>query len=372
MPFPHFSRRAWLAAALAAGLPALAAAQSFRVAHIVDGSVTSLAADGRTAAGLSMTDFETFRWTAREGVVLLGRNPWPALGHRSGTPRVSADGSVVTATIVDDGGTYSTAGRWTAQGGWRMLAPPLPPAGGLFDGEDCSAFGLSGDGQVATGLFWRPGASGGSAHAMAWSAATGMVDMGSSGGASRIDAASADGRVQVGWDEHPQFGNRRAAVWVDGVRTVLEDSDWPSEAAAVNPSGTIIVGNYSNPADFQTYAAMWSWNGNGWTRTLLGTITKRNGTGFAYALGVNADGTLVVGGARPDISAPKSVGFVWTPQTGLVEASAYLKAQGARLNPLQPIFELSAVSADGSTIAAVTSQQVAPFAVRTLLVRRQP
>ena len=372
MPMNPLARRAALFATCCALLPAAASADTFRVLHSVDGSITSVAADGRAAAGMTLDTMETFRWTARDGRVLLGRSTWGPLGHASGTPRISADGSVVSATILDDGGTYSTAGRWTAGAGWQMLAPPLPPGGGLFDGEDSSAFGMSGNGAVVTGLFWRPGATDGSAHAMAWSAATGMLDMGSGGSSSRIDGASADGSVLVGWDEHPQYGNRRAAVWVNGVRTVLEDSDWPSEASAVNGAGTIIVGQSGNPADFQTYATMWTRSGSGWTKTLLGTMNKRGSTGYAFATGVSDDGSIVVGSVRPDVMSPKSKGFLWTAQTGFVEASDYLKANGATLNPLAPITGLAAVSADGRTIAAVTTGIVAPWTVKSLIIHRQP
>lgn len=360
-----------LGASLALLLPA-AQADSLRIVARVDGSVTSLSADGRAAAGLSLSTFETFRWTARDGTVPLGRGTWLPLGHTSGTPRISADGNTVSATILSDDGSYSTAGRWTIAGGWSMLAPPLPPGGGQMDGEDSSAFSMSGDGQVVGGLFWRPGQSGGSAHAMAWTPATGMVDLGSSGNSSRVDGASADGRVLAGWDEHPTYGNRRAAVWVDGVLTVLEDSDWPSEASAVNADGSVVVGYSGNPADFQTYATMWTRQGNGWTKTLLGTIAKRRGSGYAYATGVSADGSIVVGGARPDVQSPQSVGFVWTASTGLVEATVYLQSAGITLPKLLKLVDMPSVSADGRTLAAGVQLAVQPWTSSTLLIRRTP
>jgi probable HAF family extracellular repeat protein len=362
---PH--RAALVGALCLAALPLTAAADGFRLVHVVDGSVTSLSANGRAAAGLSLATFESFHWTARGGLTLLGRNPMAELGHSSGTPHVSYDGKVVSGTIVSDDGTYSTAGRWTAAGGWSMLAPPLPPGGTQMDGEDSSAFGLSGDGAVVTGLYWR---TDGKAHAMTWTAATGMLDMGSSGRSSRIDGASADGRVLAGWDEHPQFGNRRAAVWVDGVLTVLEDSDWPSEASAVNRAGTIVVGYSGNPADFQTYATMWSWNGAGWTKTLLGVIHKGNKTGYAAASGVSDDGSMVVGVVRPDVMSPKSQGFVWTPQGGFVDAGDLLKAAGVPQNPLMPIIGVATISADGKVLAVTVQGITAPFATRTQLIRR--
>ena len=199
---------------------------------------------------------------------------------------------------------------------------------------------MSGDGQVVAGLYWRPGASGGSAHAMAWTAAAGIQDLGSSGQSSRINGASTDGGVLVGWDEHPQFGNRRAAVWAGGVRTVLDDSDWPSEALAVNAAGTIAVGYSGNPQDFQTYATRWAWNGQSWVATQLGVIRKGRATGYAFASSVSADGSLIVGGYRPDVQSPTSKGFLWTEATGFVDAKEYFTAQGVKLNPIAPIIGL--------------------------------
>jgi uncharacterized membrane protein len=360
-----------LATLAAAALSLPAQAETYRVARTLDGAiVTALSANGRAAAGQDAADFETIRWTPRNGVVRLGRGTLVPLGHLSGIPRISADGSVVSATILSDDGSYSTAGRWTASG-WTMLAPPLPAGGGMMDGEDCSAFSMSGDGAVIGGLFWRPGQSGGSAHGMSWSATSSMRDMGSSGSSSRIDGASADGRVMTGWDEHPSFGNRRATVWVDGQKTVLEDSDWPSEASAVTPDGLTLVGQSGNPTDLQTYATMWQWNGSGWAKTLLGVINKRGSTGFAYATGVSADGSVVVGGVRPDVQSPQSQGFIWSAASGFVDAATYLKAHGARLPAGQKVIGVQAVSADGSTLAVITQTSAPPFTTSTLLVHRK-
>lgn len=370
MPFAHsprLSRLALLFTGLLAAAPLLARADSYRIVANIEGSVTALSANGQAAAGMTLDNFETFRWTARGGLVRLGRSTWDTLGHMSGTPRISANGQVVSATILSDDGTFSTAGRWTPSTGWSTLAP-LPANGGVVDGETSSAFGLSGDGQVVTGLFWL--ASGSGAHAMRWSAASGMGDLGAQGRSSRADGASQDGRVLAGWDEHPSYGNRRATVWVQGVRTVLEDSDWPSEASAVTPDGGTVVGLSGNPSDFQTYATRWHWNGSAWDKTLLGVINKRGATGYAFATGISADGSVVVGGNRPDGMSPKQIGFIWTASGGFQDVSEVLKAAGVRLNPLQPVIGVGAISADGSTLAVVTQGLAAPWPTRTLIVRR--
>ena len=334
--------------------------------------VTGLSADGKVAVGQTTDNYETFRWQTGGRVTRLGRSTLDALSIISGSPAVSADGKVIASTILSDDGTFSTAARWTQAGGWQVLTG-LPPGGGLMDNETCSAFGMSGDGQVVTGLFWRPGMTDGSAHGMRWTQSTGMVDMGSDGGSSRIDAANADGRVLVGWDQHPTYGNRRAAVWIDGVKTILSTSDWPSEATAVNAAGTVIVGNGPDPVNpTQVKALMWKWNGGAWTTTVIGVMNGRGKTGIAYATGVSDDGSFVTGAARKDVMSPASVGFVWTEAAGMVEVTEYLKSNGMDPGKAYKIYNVTALSADGKTLAVAEQLAVAPFTKRTRLIHRAP
>lgn len=354
-------------------LPALAAQADTLTAEMVGKVyVSGLSANGKVAVGQTTDNYETFRWQSGGRVTRLGRSTIEALSIVSGSPAVSADGSVVAATILSDDGTYSTAGRWTKAGGWQVPAA-LPPGGGNMDNETCSTYGMSGDGKVVTGLFWRPGQTGGAAHGMRWTQAGGMTDIGSDGYSSRIDGASADGSVLVGWDEHPTYGNRRATVWVNGVKTILSPSDWPSEATAVNAAGTVIVGSGPDPLNpFQVQALMWKWNGSAWTTTVIGVMNGRNTTGIAYATGVSDDGSFVTGIARKDVMSPASVGFVWTEASGMVEATAYLKANGMDPGKIYKIYNVSALSADGKTFAVAEQLAVLPYTKRTRLIHRAP
>jgi len=363
--------RAGLCAALLLAPLIPASADTLSVQH-VDGWIAGLSADGRTAVGQTSDDFQTFRWTARDGIQLLGRGTWAPLGTRSGMPAISADGKVIASTILADAGSYGTMGRWTVQGGWQQLTPPLPADGGIMDYEDASVFGMSRDGQVITGLYWRPGYSDGSAHGGRWSAATNLVGMGSSGHSSRIDDANADGSLLAGWDEHPIYGNRRAAIWLNGVLTVLHDSDWPSEASAVNAAGTVVVGYSADETrGFRASATMWKWDGQQWQRTVLGTIDKTRKKGAAYSNGVSEDGSIVVGIARPDSMAPNSVGFIWTAAAGMQNIADYLVANGTTVNPLLTLDNVTAITGDGS-VMAVTGYQTRPaYAGRSLIVRRR-
>lgn len=345
-----------------------APAQTLSVVPIGPGYVTGLSADGTAAVGQFADDYQTYRWTFRTGQVGLGRGTWVPLSVAGGIPRISGDGRTIASSMLSDDGTTATSGRWTVDAGWQSITPPLPAGGGVMDSSDSSVYGFSRDAQVITGLFWRPGQPGGSAHGYAWTAGTGMLDMGSSGSSSRIDGANADGSVLVGWDEHPQYGNRRATVWVRGVKAVLEDSDWPSEAGAVNADGTIVVGQAVDPARNLMAAVMWRWNGQAWTRQVLGVLpgTERNGT--AYATAVSDDGQTVVGQAWPNWSKPKTKGFIWTAGGGMQEATEFFAARGITVRGLD-IFAMPVMTPNARVVAVTGSDSRPPHAIRSVLVR---
>ncbi len=367
-------RSAGLCAALSL-LPAFAAtAETLKIQRVNDAIVMGLSADGKVAVGQLPGSWETFRWTARSGVVGLGRATAPVLGIRSGIPRISADGQVVAATVLSDDSLLSTAGKWTPSTGWQVLANlgPVPDGMAPIDNTDSSVFALSADGKVAAGLYWR--GESWVAHAMKWTSGSGMTDAGSSGYNSRVNAVNANGTVMVGWDEHPDFRNWRATVWVNGVRTVLEDSDWFTEATAVNSDGTIIAGQTPDPANAnQMTATLWKLNGSTWVKSYLGVMPKKPGkAASSVPLALSDDGSIVVGENHPDASKQVTVGFIWTPASGMVNATDWLAANGVASNPLFPVTSLSTMTPDGKVIAAVATQKVAPFGMRSLLIRRAP
>jgi uncharacterized membrane protein len=312
---------------------------------------TDISADGSVVVGNTVGAYETFRWTQSTGIVPLGRATAPVLGVGAGTPDVSWDGNHISATILDDTGTLATQGRWTNGAGWQELMPPVPPGGGVLDQSLGSAWGLSGDGSTVTGFFWRPGQPGGSAHASSWTQATGVVDLGSDGNSSSGRGANYDGSVIVGWDEHPSFGNRRPAVWVNGVKTVFTpDNDGPSELTAANADGTIVVGSDFNfPANHED-AAIWRYVGGSWVVQNLGSLPGTVVNGLGISSDVTADGSMVVGYNRLNFNFLTSTGTVWTAQTGLISATQFLTDNGVTLPAGFLITDFAAISADGSTI----------------------
>jgi uncharacterized membrane protein len=353
-----------------AAWPVSALAQSFDARPICNCIVTDLSDDGRAATGQLNGSNQTFRWTEDGGVQPLGRGTYRKLQRGSGVPAISGDGQVVASTILDSSRTYGTQGRWTAATGWQQLMPPRPADGAIVDAEDGSVFGMSRDGRVVTGLYWRNTIVGGLAHASRWTEGGQVEDMGSDGSSSRIDDANADGSVLVGWDEHPVYGSRRAAIWARGVKTVLDGSDWPSEASAVNALGNIVVGQAVDPKTGIESAVMWAWNGSKWVKKVLGALEGTQPGGMAYANGVSEDGSMVVGIARRFFS-PADKGFVWTPQTGMVEAAKYFKDRGYNVGKKLSIFSINAISGDGQ-VMGVVGTDVATGEVRSLAVRTVP
>lgn len=336
-------------ACVAASPLAAAAAPPLEVHQMCTCLVTSISDDGNAAAGLMNGSYQTVRWTLDGGAQPLGRGTLRALQVTAGLPAISGDGQTVASTILADGREHGTQGRWTASGGWQQLMPPRPADGAIIDSFDGSVFGMSRDGNTVTGLYWTQNAR---AHGSRWTAGGQVEDMGSSGNSSRIDDANRDGGVLVGWDEHPEQGYRRAAVWVNGVRTVLDDD--PSEASAVNADGTVVVGTALNANGFSA-AAMWRWDGSRWVRQILGLLDGTKQGGMAFANGVSDDGKVVVGLARVTFS-PFNKGFVWTSETGLLEAAKYFRlvyGKGNAVDQKVAISSIGAISGDGQSMGVM-------------------
>jgi probable HAF family extracellular repeat protein len=176
------------------------------------------------------------------------------------TDAISRDGKTIVGRAFDSNG-FENAAIWQGGRAWRPLGsftPNAQPCDRLLSG----AFGASDDAKVIVGLGWN-GCS--IAHAFRWEESTGMVDLGSTvaGRSSRADNVSGDGRVVVGWQEHPT-GFRMGAKWVDGVQELIRGPNvgsWPGvvgEANAANRDGSLIVGGNCTP-DIPQPSAAWTW-----------------------------------------------------------------------------------------------------------------
>ena len=352
------------------GLCSAAGAQTVTVQYLTGVMATDCSADGSVVVGNQMGNYETFRWTQETGVELLGRSSIDALGSGAGGPAVSTDGTRVSATIASEDGTYGTQGRWTLGLGWEETMPPAPADADPMSDFWGSAWGLSGDGETLVGLYWRDDSSTGGAHASAWTADTGVIDLGSAGGNSRANAASYDGSVIVGWDENPDFGTWWPTVWRDGVRTVLAQPDWFCMASAVNDDGTVIGGTTVDPETTSRTGALWRWNGTSYDEYIIGVLdgTFPGGYGQAIVRGITPDGNLCVGYNQFDFNPGYSAGFIWTPEDRMVNVNDYLAAHDVTLPAGATVVTLTGVSDDGSVMVGIVQESTPPFNSNTIII----
>ncbi len=319
--------------------------------------LTDLSTKGAAGAGNVVGDgtYETFRWTSDGTIVRLGRDTVGPIGIGAGTPDISHDGTRISASILSDD-NFMTWGRWDISSGWTQAMPPLPPGGIIQDGSYGSAWGLSGDGQMVTGLHTGVVNGFAKARASTWTPATGVVDLQQiPDRQARANAANYDGSVVVGWEERMD-GVWRPTAWRGGTKYILQDSLAFCEAAGVNSDGTVIVGSaYDEPAAIRA-AARWVWNGSSYDMTILGylPLTAPN-FGEAFLESVDDAGTLAVGFNRYFQNQSQVDGLVWTPETGLISGNAYVAALGLsdELPASTTIVDMVAVSPDGTAITGL-------------------
>jgi len=328
---------------------------------------TDISTNGDVAVGNVVGDFsyETFRWTSAGGAVRLGRASVPAIGRGAGTPDVSHDGTRVSASILSSDDRL-TQGLWDIVSGWIETMPPPPVDGVILDESYGSAWGLSGDGSTLTGFYWTP-----KARACMWTGGEGVVGLEQTAGRNaRVNAASFDGSVMVGWEERPD-GAWQPRAWRNGTRIVLDPGEAFAEAQGVSSDGVHIVGETYDAEIATVVATVWTWNGAEYVTqrvgTLRGTIQLQ---GFASLQSVSDDGQLAVGFNRFN-NSPNTAGMVWTPSGGLVRAEVYLASLGLSVPPGNTIVSLDSVSPDGTAFAG-TMQQTLSGALQSFIVRVPP
>jgi uncharacterized membrane protein len=334
---------------------------------------TDISADGKVIAGNSV-DYGTFRWTSDSGIVDLGRNAYAAIGQAAGTPDVSADGTRVSASILDSTGTMMTAGLWTEGVGWIDLMPPMPPGGAALGDAYGSAWGMSEDGLAVCGLYWHPGTPGGGARGLHWTAETGATGLPAGGASSRVNDANGDGSVVVGWDGNPVNYVWHPVVWVNSVRTVLggfDDANGFAEARAVNTDGTLIVGSSWDAEEGHAVATLWRWNGATWDRDPLGELP---GTppdqGNVMAEALSDDGSIVVGFNQ--FAFGSFAGFIWTEETGMVNVVDFLADHDITVDPTLIIQNLTGITDDGTKIIGLGQDTYFPFSYRSFVITISP
>lgn len=329
--------------------------------------ISDFSYDGTVAAGNLAGPFETFRWTAQTGPVLLGRATLPALGIAAGSPDISHDGTRISASITNASGQFMTQGVWDINDGWTSLEQPIAPDALIVDGSMGSAWGLSGDGSALSGFYWYNGAR---AHPSVWNMSTGVTPLDVIPGRSaRVNAVSYDGSIGVGWHSDAT-GPWQPVVWRDGMRIQISDSPGGSTAEDVSSDGSFVVGNAFQVSTQNRAPTIWRWDGQLYIEEQLGLLPGTPAfNGWGVARGVSDDGSIVVGQNFYSINpGGSSDGFVWTESTGLMNAMNYFALNGYDLTGVIDIRSVDAISPDGSTFAA-TGFDDKTGDLRTVIVR---
>jgi len=211
-----------------------------------------------------------------------------------------------------------TTNSWTSLG---SLGFPV-------DNSLSGGYNISGDGTMVIGNSWsepEPGTTGLGANAVAWTEATGIIDLGTLypniNRSTRAEAVSHDGSIIVGWQDFN--GPWKSAVWrkdtngdflpneyllIDPNGDPNDEYNQLGECSAISADGNVIGGR----GDYANNYEPWIWTeAEGYMS--LGTLVT-NGTG--NVTGINHDGSIIIGYFQIGPWDP-NVPFIWTQTNGL-------------------------------------------------------
>jgi hypothetical protein len=271
-----------------------------------------------------------FIWNSNSGQINIGQDDAVA---------VSSDGASVLGNMTNMSG-QTVAGLWTQGTSWVEL----PGLGGSSGSSVATAYGMSGDAQVATGLGW---VNAGTAGAFRWTPGGGTTQLPQSGpNSSRGNAVSDDGTLVGGWDEAGN-GSRRAVYWDSAasqaqtfVAVSLTNPDGAGEVLGFSSNNTFVAGI--------TEGEGFVWDAtNGLTKT--GALPSNDLFALGGAFSASDDGARVVGWYR--VAFPfDNRATIWTPGGGLEELKVFLENNGATGVPALSF--AYAISADGTKVLA--------------------
>jgi uncharacterized membrane protein len=311
-------RRSMIVGVFAAAFAAEATQAQGTIVDIGPVDLNALSADGTTVVGRHWVNGNNraFRWTVAGGIQDLGLLPGYGDSHARG---VSGDGAVVA------GWSGSRAFRWTVASGMEELV--------TAGGDAARGRGISGDGLVVIGDSRTPG---GQYYACRWLGAAGIEVLGTLPGAdgSLGLATNNDGSVVLG----ETFGGTaadRSFLWSAGGG--MEDIG-PRGIVALSADGRAAAGT----AWALSRAVRWTAAGGMQDLGLL------PGASFSRGLTISADGLVVGGSSSP--AGGTWTAFLWTAQTGMIDAKVHLASRGVNVDgwTLNNVFGLSA---DGLAMA---------------------
>jgi uncharacterized membrane protein len=266
---------------------------------------------------------------------------------------INNDGTVIVGYLNGENLTLISAVVWTQQNGTQTLAG--------MGGMRTYATAVSGDGNVIGGYSgWHDAQTLPRYGAMIWTkgqdgnyVSTTVGQIGTSdfvqGISTKITALNGTGSVAIGTETNVGTGFNRSFRWTPAggivVLNHLSGSN-DTQALGVNTDGTVIVGR-SGMYRTNSTAFRWVTDGTTSTMTPLGTIEN-----YAYsgANAVDGAGNVVVGYATNSVGNP-AVAVRWTQTDGMHTLSKWMTDNGVDTSAMeQTMVDATSISQDGNVV----------------------
>jgi len=292
-----------------------------------------MSGDGQTVVGTNYDGpggvIEAFAWTSQKGMVGLGHFP-----NDSGSEGRAASLNGKVAVGYSQFKDVQNAFRWSAQAGLQRLTPQGAPVPAV------AAMGISASGNTIVGAL----GGGFNPEAFVWTQQGGVIGLGHLGGgadrASEACAVSPDGSIVVGGttNNSHEIVAFRWSTSTGMVGLPLLPGTAAASGTALSIDGSVIVG-YCETNPTLTYATRWV---NG-TPQSLGDLPGGNQNSSAY--GCSKDGSIIVGWGH---TATGFQAFIWDPINGMRNLREALIAAGLATE-LQnwTLVSANAISLDG-------------------------
>jgi probable HAF family extracellular repeat protein len=252
-----------------------------------------------------------FLWTANGGMQDLGV---PAGYVQSFANAISRTGQI--AGYLLNASFETSAAVWTPQAGWRILSERLNPKYSI-------AYGINIVQQVV-GVTYTPGTT--TQHAFLWTAATGMQDLGTLGGATSQAYGINDSGEVVGVSL-TATGDGHAFLWTQAggmqdLGTLDAGGFTPGSAAlAINDKG--VIAGSSVPKDDFSEAVFWR-NGHIYTLKGIGPPDPGQSGPSSIAYAINNVGPIgeIAGTFSKSSPNEPAFPFLWNQATGVITIGA--------------------------------------------------
>jgi len=313
-----------------------------------DSGANAVSGDGSVVVGWaqSTTGSMAFRWSAAKGMVSLGDLPGGDTGSEAWG--ASHDGSVVVGRAEVPNPNYGSGAMaflWAdATGMTGIEGPPGTSARSL-------AYDVSGSGDVVVG--WSE-AFGTRRQPFRWTQNDGMVSLGTWPGQTLSGCAwgvSSDGSTIVG-----HAGAEEAFRWTATTGMVslgfLPGGRSPHSFALDSSSdGSVVVGYSIRTVDYNDICEAFRWTESGGMVGLGFLMPTPSFVPRSRALGVSADGNVIVGFAGT--ASGGKAAFIWDPQHQMRAIKDVLVGDCALDLSGWDLISATGVSDDGSVIAGV-------------------